>query len=303
MNLNLNPTNSTIGGGNPLLIAGDNGSGNNLTYVAAMYLGSGTISSNYTHVGDDGGEGYLNMTGGTINQGGSGNFFTVSQDGGFGQLDMSGGTINTANDGVWFGVRKSNAIANFSGNAQVNITTPGTPYFELGWDDNSGQAVNTTVVTQSGSSQINSVATLSYFADTGTSGSAVAVYNLNGGTLSVPEIQQVFNYGKGYLNFNGGTLQAHNGASSYGTFITNLTGAYIYAGGGTIDTQGNTVTIGQCYWLRRFMAWRQHVDTHERRFRLHRPAHRNFLPPDQRDARHWLCTTRCQWLDRRHRDH
>ena len=140
------------------MIGGNNVTGNN-NFVAAMYLGSGIFTTNDVHVGDDGGEGYLNMTGGTFNPQSNGNgYFTISQDGGFGQIDMSGGTINASQQGLWFGVRTSNAIANFSGTAQVNIPSSN---FELGWDD--GTASNTSVVTQSGTSQIMSTGNLTYF--------------------------------------------------------------------------------------------------------------------------------------------
>ena len=70
------------------MIAGNNGSGN--TYKGAVYLSSGTLTTAAIHMGDYGGNGYLNMTGGSIN---ANQWFTVAQDGGMGQLDMSGGTI------------------------------------------------------------------------------------------------------------------------------------------------------------------------------------------------------------------
>jgi fibronectin-binding autotransporter adhesin len=58
-----------------------------------------------------------------------------------------------------------------------------------------------------------------------------------GGTLSTT----VFAVGSGSLNFNGGTLQAANSSASF------LTGTVlnVMAGGGTIDTQGYNVYIGE----------------------------------------------------------
>ena len=48
--------------------------------------------------------------------------------------------------------------------------------------------------------------------------------------------------GTGTFNFNGGTLQA--GAAS-GSFMSGLSGAYVYSGGAVIDDGGNVVTMTQ----------------------------------------------------------
>ena len=66
--------------------------------------------------------------------------------------------------------------------------------------------------------------------------------NLNGGVLSVNKIIQ--GLGNGYLNFNGGTLQAVNGAFA-STFLSGLTAAYVRNNGAIIDNNGFGLTIGQ----------------------------------------------------------
>ena len=65
-------------------------------------------------------------------------------------------------------------------------------------------------------------------------------YNLNGGTLTVPEIEQ--QAGTGTFNFNGGTLKP---TASSTTFMQGLTAANVMGGGAIIDTAGNNITISQ----------------------------------------------------------
>lgn len=66
--------------------------------------------------------------------------------------------------------------------------------------------------------------------------------NLNGGVLSVNKIAQ--GAGSGYINFNGGTLQAVNGAFG-SSFLNGLTTANVRNGGAVIDNNGFAITIGQ----------------------------------------------------------
>jgi autotransporter-associated beta strand protein len=67
-------------------------------------------------------------------------------------------------------------------------------------------------------------------------------YNLNGGTLTVPQIVVSSASGVSTFNFNGGTLKP---TTSTATFMQGLTAANIRNSGGTIDTAGFNVTIGQ----------------------------------------------------------
>jgi autotransporter-associated beta strand protein len=74
-----------------------------------------------------------------------------------------------------------------------------------------------------------------------TSGGTGSLY-LNGGTLSVPSIQN--NSGTtGNIYFNGGTLQATASSSNFinanGTF-----NAYVESGGAVIDSNGNNISVG-----------------------------------------------------------
>jgi fibronectin-binding autotransporter adhesin len=88
----------------------------------------------------------------------------------------------------------------------------------------------------------------------GQSGGSGALY-LNGGTLSVPQVQNAPG-AAGSLYFNGGTLQASAASSDFITLGYDDTSwdfhpgggtlnAYVQAGGAVIDTNGNAVTINQ----------------------------------------------------------
>jgi autotransporter-associated beta strand protein len=76
----------------------------------------------------------------------------------------------------------------------------------------------------------------------GNAGAGTYTYNLNGGTLTVPQIRKAGAGGSGTFNFNGGTLKA---AASSTTFMDGLTAAYVMAPGASIDTTNNDITITQ----------------------------------------------------------
>ena len=67
-------------------------------------------------------------------------------------------------------------------------------------------------------------------------------YNLNGGTLTVPQVVATSGTGNGTFNFNGGTLKS---AASSATFMQGLTRANVRNSGAKIDTAGFNATIGQ----------------------------------------------------------
>jgi len=67
-------------------------------------------------------------------------------------------------------------------------------------------------------------------------------YNLNGGTLTVPQITASVSTGSSLFNFNGGTLAP---TANNATFVQGLTRANIRNNGAKIDTAGFNVTIGQ----------------------------------------------------------
>jgi autotransporter-associated beta strand protein len=182
-------------------------------YGAINNTGGSITSGSWFALGRGGGQGLYNQTAGslTVNT----NPLTIGSFGGatsqgfvHGQVNVSGGTL-TANNQTIFVCEQSLATMNISGTAQVTAGGVGVEF-----------APN------------NAAA-------------AGSILNLLGGTLSTPRVFQ--NQGAGILNFNGGTLKA---TVSAGNFMQGLLGgigggAYVYAGGATIDDGGNNITINQ----------------------------------------------------------
>ena len=74
------------------------------------------------------------------------------------------------------------------------------------------------------------------------SSASSSTYNLNGGTLTVPQIIASSTTGSSTFNFNGGTLIP---AASSTTFLQGLTAVNVMTGGAIINTAGNNISIGQ----------------------------------------------------------
>ena len=84
-----------------------------------------------------------------------------------------------------------------------------------------------------------------YLGRAGTLASSAYTYNLNGGTLWVPQISRTAGTGNtssGIFNFNGGTLKA---SKANATWMQGLTSANMLDGGANIDDGGFAVTIAQ----------------------------------------------------------
>ena len=138
----------------------------------------------------------------------SGGFPAVGRfAGSFGVLDVSGGNFNV-NSGTLL-------IVGEDGTGTLNVRG-GT-------------------VTQSTVNTVNAVSI-------GHTATGNGTLNLLAGTLNTLSVGTNNATGISTLNFNGGRLQA-NGSNA--TFVQGLTKAYVYSGGGTVDTQTNSVTIAQ----------------------------------------------------------
>jgi autotransporter-associated beta strand protein len=164
--------------------------------------------------------------------------------------------LNVAN---WLAVGRNGGkgTLNISGNAAITKTGVNGGNVTLG-GDNGGTP--TGVINQTGGTFTNT-ATQTWIAENylGTwnlsggaavlgvvhltqNSSANGTFNLNGGDLTATEIAD--NGGTGTLNLNGGTL--HAGAPANNPWIHNINGGvYLQAGGVTIDSAGNNVTISQ----------------------------------------------------------
>ena len=237
---------------NDLLIASSTGS------VAVVTMSNGsTLNASRVDIGGNqanttGGVGTLNQYDGTLNSGlwmtvggvGTGTFNLL---GGVANANTSGGTTQAHFEVGVFGAatgvmnQSSSTALNLFYNA--NIQMGGFP----GQNDAAGVDSGNGTYNQNGGS-------VTFYSDNGfsiggsgqlalgegLSRSGTYTYNLNGGTLTVPEITQ--HSGTGILNFNGGMLVAAGGTAS---LIHDLTAAVVQVGGGTISANGQTAAISQ----------------------------------------------------------
>jgi autotransporter-associated beta strand protein len=200
-----------------------------------------------------GGNATLTMSGGVLNS--ASEMWVGSAAGGYGSLRLSGGTLSVGN---WFAVgRNGNGVVNMSGGT-LNVTgqnyTNGSFGGALGVTNLSGGTVNVTnvganqggflvaeagggILNMSGSAALNiSGARGLHVAINGGTG----IVNLGGGVVTTPLVQK--GTSDGTVNFHGGTLRASAASANY---MSGLTAAYVYGEGGTIDTNGNAITIAQ----------------------------------------------------------
>jgi autotransporter-associated beta strand protein len=204
-----------------------------------------------------GAQAYYNLAAGTINVGGE---IDPGGSGGgagtFGQLDMSGGTINMPNiGGSYFLPNRGGAgeasVVNISGGT-VQIASGGTPANSNinGLTANWGGGWQNAQITISGSGQFLTPSMTTKLNEIANTTNAAT---LNLGTGSAGGTLQTLGFGAGVgdssrnvnavLNFNGGTLKA--GTATNTTFLTALGAVNVYSGGGTIDNNGQSITIGQ----------------------------------------------------------
>lgn len=171
---------------------------------------SATVSSGgNTFVGKGTGtEGGVTQTGGTFNQ--DGGYLVIARfDDSIGNYNISGGVLNQ--DDVNLGIlvaEEGDGTLTVSGTAEVNVNGAGL------------------------------------FITTQISGLGNGVVNLNGGTITCRRIAERDNaLGNSTFNFNGGILKA--GAGSNADFMSGLDSAVVGTGGAIIDSNGETIAIGQ----------------------------------------------------------
>jgi autotransporter-associated beta strand protein len=206
-----------LSGGNLVKTAGNfnlgSGSSSKVNYGAFLMTGGYMFVAGEFDMARDGvgASAYVGLSGGTLV---TSNYCTVGREGA-GVLDISGGTF----------YRPSNAANKFYMNrtagstSQLTIRDSGT----MDDEDNVGLAFAHSS-TQSGS----------------------GVVNLRSGGTLITRVGLVWNGASivyGYFNFNGGTLKANGSSATF--WAIPWTGCFVYAGGATIDSQGNNITIAQ----------------------------------------------------------
>ena len=254
-------------------------SGNGPAGTSIFNLDNGTVTSSGDcwFGGSDWGPGtagFLNMSGGTL----SGNIVVFSRGVNnttsiTGTGNITGGTLN-ALQWLTLGFCGTSAsvgtVTNTGGT--INVNTSGGGNMEMTTYDtagglfvqnsgalnlcngaylafgNGGNNAGTATLIQNGG-------TVTFYSDNGaTVGGAgyldfgrgtdtgTYTYNLNGGILTVPQIEQGGSSCSGTFNFNGGTLKP---TASTTTFMQGLTAASVMSGGAIIDTTNFNITIGQ----------------------------------------------------------
>jgi len=278
--LTLNNTSSATFGASILNIGYQNGNGTlNLNGTSTLTIGSEIrIAASNTN-GTFSGSGTINVNGGTLNA----NALTLARNNNdvastfAATVNVNSGTVNVTNGGTLVGWRgtASTGTINIAGGTFNQGTTAATN-MDLGTFAGATGTVNVT----SGSLTLQNNSNLRFSANTGNTGSnnftisggnvtfygnagttvggtgvvdlmntaatATNTINLNGGTLTANQIKATSATGTRVINFNGGTLKAA-GSGLASTFLASgvATTANVRNGGAIIDTNGNTVTIGQ----------------------------------------------------------
>lgn len=213
-----------------LLVAnGGTGSLNIGTGSTGSITFGGDASNNMNYVGVGGGNGVLNVNGGTVNfnnsTSGSGNGYLnvgSNSDTSTGSIVVNGGNLNV---GTWLKLGGTHNNGNGTNATSSLAITTGTVTLGGGSD-----ATSNGVLFMNGSAGNNTV-------NTGTS-----TLTLNsGGVLNVKQIQ-AGNEGTKTIYFDGGTLRAGAVSTSFLNVATGLT-VNVMGGGANFDTQANSITV------------------------------------------------------------
>jgi outer membrane autotransporter protein len=230
---------ATIAGGEFHIFDGAVAQTSGNTSVAFLSVGSGIISSPVSA---------LNVSGGAI---AFGTAVQVGDFGGVGTVNQTGGSVMLGGRGIPvslnIGNQSGNGAYNLSGGALSFDGTDTTSFVTIGRNGLSSspdaQTPSTGVLNLSGGEMTLTNATLFIgsdgFASSGVAGSGTI--NQTGGTLTIDSGSRLFlaAAGNGIYNLNGGTLQIGGDSSLFGNF-NDLGGAYAFnLGGGTIEVIGS----------------------------------------------------------------
>lgn len=211
-----------------------NQTGGNVTYDAQLFLGANTSSYGFYNLVD----GSLATTGTVNNRLRIGGVANNS----VGMFYQAGGSVTLAS-GSAAGIFEvaANQSGGITGSIGVAYLTGGTftsaNENRIGYDTTTGSLRGEETIDGTAVVTINAKTTL------GQTASDVGILNLDGGTYSTKQIVKGTS-GTGFVNFNGGMLKAAASATG-ATFFTGLTSATIYSGGATIDSNGQSIVIGQ----------------------------------------------------------
>ncbi|MGC3992467.1 MAG: autotransporter-associated beta strand repeat-containing protein [Chthoniobacteraceae bacterium] len=249
--------------------------GGALTVSNATFNVSNNLTAGLITVGNRSGVSTMNLTSGTVTASGV-NIANSSTgtDSATGTVNISGGTLTSTGDvAVALGGTQTGKLVMNGGT--LNVGTTATKWMEVGdYDYSNGEVdlnsgtlnlnTNTAIKFSANGSAGTSVFNQNGGTVTFYSGNAATVggtgdldlqkggtsatnntYNLNGGTLIVPQVDSSLTTGSRTFNFNGGTLKAAKANTTFFNLGTGTTRANVRNGGAIIDTNGLAVTISQ----------------------------------------------------------
>ena len=203
---------------------------------------SATIGTNVTVTRSGG---YNIYGGGTLNITGTGATVTNS---GTGAIFVNGGTtVNVGAGGIFSASGTSGSVVaggDAVAGSAINVTGGAVnPAASLVMGNSS--ATGTITLTSGEINQTNTTTGLGTRFG-GTSGTpAGGTFHLDGGVLTTTRVFEGTTSASSTFNFNGGTLKVASGTTYASTFMTGLDTAQIRNNGAKIDTNAQTVTIGQ----------------------------------------------------------
>jgi autotransporter-associated beta strand protein len=246
--------------------------GNTITGRAGFTIGTQPAQTGHFSFGvvdttsaSGGAEGTFNGAFATINMGRhSGG--TATAGGGFGMLSIDKGTIDAT--GLTMSATAAASTTGSPGVSVVNVGLKGAAgdtgagtillsgNINLGRrTHNSNGSESNAIINLANSGSITAdrvfVAINTIANDATHNGSVTGIVNLGGGTLTANRIQagddnaQLGTNVTRLVNFNGGTLKVKSGTTYGANFLEGMTAANVYANGGTIDTNGENITINQ----------------------------------------------------------
>ena len=217
--------NSTLSLGS-LTVARGNNNLNAVSGEVDIFSGGTITSTNDVVIGFAGtGHAKLAMNGGTMNVGTVvTKWLMIPQyDTTSGEIDITNGVLN---------LNASTAIRFSAG----NTGTAGTPN-TINQEGGAVTFYSDFATTVGGSGVLD-------MAQSGAS-TVVNTYNLDGGTLTVPQVLSATTLPTRIFNFNGGTLKAAGSSTAFFNLGAGNAYAYVLANGAKIDTGANTDTISQ----------------------------------------------------------
>ena len=189
--------------------------------------------------------GYYNLSGGTLSINGTVDTAIGYGNGGAGVMDITGGSLAASS---WIVLGRNGGTASGLLNVTGGSVSSAANNIGLNWTGSSGAISILNVGGGAGAASVTGVNNAGNYLDVSVANVAgqTGVVNVRpNGTLTVSKVQVSGAASTALFNFNGGTLKA-NAANAGANFMNsaNMDAVTVYSGGGTIDNNGTSITIG-----------------------------------------------------------